>query len=192
MLIPSSSRGRPRRDPLIQGRSRFSAWFNGHSVIGDDRSRSSRRAPKPWRTRGHSTSPYEPADLGNISGIRSPSSTRSIIDPVSSPHIGSGPASPSVLNRMNGEETTSISGTRYGGERIIGVDGGTPARTRLALSRTKRKPTPNTQRRQCFPGFKNRKVKRKAIGCLVSGGLLAIILTTCKFSAASFQIEAQI
>ena len=192
MLIPSSSRGRPRRDPSVQGRSILSAWFNGHSVIGDNRSRSSLLAPKSWRTRGHSTSPYEPADLVNISGIRSPSSTRSIIDPVSSPNVASGPASPNVLNRMNREEMTSVSGTRYGEERIVGIEGGTRIRTRLALSRTKRKPTPNTQRRQCFPGFKNRKVKRKAIGCLVSGGLLAIILTTCKFSAVSIQIEAQI
>lgn len=192
MLIPSSSRGCPRRDPLTQGRLRLSAWFHGHSVIGDNRSRSSRRAPKSWRTRGHSMSPYEPADSVNISGIRSPSSTRSIIDPASSPNVGSGLASTSVLNHMNGEQSTSIGGTRYDGERVIGCEGGTRTRTRLALSRPKRKPRPNTQRRHCFPGFKNRKVKKKTIGCLVSGGLLAIILTTCKFSTRSIHIEAQV
>ena len=192
MFIPSSSRRRPRRDPLAQGRLRLSAWFHGHSVIGDNRSRSSRRARKTWRTRGHSMSPCEPADFVNNSGIRSPSSTRSIIDPASSPNVGSGLASTSVLGHMNGEESTSISGTRYDGDRIIGCEGGTRTRTRLALSRPKRKPRPNPQRRHCFPGFKNRKVKRKAIGCLVSGGLLAIILTTCKFSTRSIHIDAQV
>lgn len=181
MLISSSFRGRPRRESLAQGRSRLSAWFHGHSVVGDNISRSSHRVPKTSRTRGRSTSPFEPADLANISGIRSPSSTRSIIDPASSPDVGSGPASISVLNRMNGGEAATISGTRYDEERTTGVEGGIPTRTRLALSRTRRKPRPNTRRQQCFPGFKNRRAKRKAIGCLVSGGLLATILTTCKF-----------
>lgn len=178
MVVPSTLRGRQRLDPDAQVHSRLSAWFHGHSVIGDDRSRAS-RASKFQRSRGRSTSRDRSTNLTNVSGLRSPSSTRSIIDPTSSPIIGSDPGGSGFLDRIHREEAPRIGGTRYDDENMTGVTGDSRTRTRLALSRPRRKAA-NTPRRRCFPSFKNDKVKRKAIGCLVSGVLLGITLTTCR------------
>ena len=179
MVIPSTLRGRPRLDPQAQIHSRLSAWFHGHSVLGDDRSRAS-RAPKFQRSRGRATSRDRSTNPTNVSGLRSPSSTRSIIDPTSSPIVGSDPGDSGVLGRIHREEALRIGGTRYDDENIIGATSDGRTTTRLALSRSRKKPSANTPRRWCFPSFRNNQVKRKAIGCLVSGVLLAIILTTCR------------
>ena len=180
MVVPSTFRGRPRLDPEAQTHSRFSAWFHGHSVIGDERSRAS-RASKFQRSRGRSTTHDRSANPASVSGVRSPSSTRSIIDPTSSPIVGSDPQDSGFLDRIHREEAMRIGGTRYDDENVVGATGNSGTRSRLILSRSRRKTAANAPRRRCFPSFKNNKVKRKAIGCIVSGGLLAIILTTCRF-----------
>ena len=189
MVIPSTLRGRPTRDPQAQVHSRLSAWFHGHSIIGDDRSWAS-RAAKFQRSRGRSTSHDRSTNPTRVSGLRSPSSTRSIIDPTSSPIVGSDPGGSGFLDRIHREEALQIGGTRYDDENIAGVTGESGTRTRLVLSRPRRKAAATTPRRRCFPSFKNNKVKRKAIGCLVSGGLLAIILTTCKSRPSPDLVQA--
>ena len=179
MAVTSSLRGRPRLDPQVQVHSRLSAWFHGHSVIGDDRSRAS-RASKFQRSRGRHTSHDRSTNPTSVSGLRSPSSTRSIIDPTSSPVVGSDSGDSGFHDRMHREEAVQIGGTRYDDENIAGVTSDNGTRTPLVSNRTRRKVAANTPRRRCFPSLKNNKLKRKAIGCLVSGGLLAIILTTCR------------
>ena len=179
-LIPPAPRGRSRSNSQAGGSSRFSAWFHGRSVIGDERSRSSHRTPKTWRSREQSVHRDGLASPSNVSGLRSPSSTRSIIDPTSSPNIGSDHADRSVLNRINGERPLVMRARSYTQEqRTIAVED-TRIRTRLALSRPRKKPGIARERGRYSPRIADRRVKRKAIGCLVSGGLLAIVLTTCK------------
>ena len=163
-----------------QTSSRFSAWFHGNSIVGSERSRHFVHAPKAWRTRGRSESPNPFTGLGHCSRDRSPSSTRSIIDPTSSPNIGSEHIQPHALDRSSQSTLSPIAGTRYEQEEVVGVPGRVRTRTRLALSRPRRNRSSNKEGRQCFPGVKSPKVKRKIIGTLLSGIALGVILTTCE------------
>ena len=161
-----------------QGHSRLSSWFHGCSVIGNERPRCYHRSPKTWRRIGLSTSLDEPLRNSSVSGLRSPSSTRSIIDPSSSPNVGTGTAAPIIISHISRHGSAPLESARYDEEWAMRDVGTT--RTRLALSMPKRKPKATKARHQCLPGIQSRQVKRKAIGCLVSGGLLAIILTACE------------
>lgn len=185
MLAPSTSQAPLRSDSSACGNLRFSAWFHGHSIIGADRSRPFHRAPKTCQNRRRSEFRNGSGDLTSISGLRSPSSTRSIIDPTSSPNLGSDPATTDVLNRIHTQAAVTIEGLRSVEERIMGVTGDTRTRTRLALSRPRKNPGAKKQRRRCYPEFRNRNVKRKAIGCLASGIMLAVILTICESTSHS-------
>ena len=162
------------------GHKRFSAWFHGRSVVGSEGSQSLRRSPKGRQVNNRSTSPNASMGYSAFSGIRSPSSTRSIIDPSSSPNIGSDSSSPSLFSRTWREGTRSSDSLTYDGHHNLRASEGTRIRTRLALSRPKPKPKGNKQQALCFPHIQNRKLKRKVIGCLVSGALLTVVLTTCK------------
>ena len=136
---------------------------------------------KSWRVRGSSPPADVLRSIPRASGLRSPSSTRSIIDPSSSPNIGSGPSSPGVLDRMGEAGTMQLEGTRYAREDVVAVASNAHTRTRLALSRPRAKPHVKKASRQCSPHLRSRQLKRRAVGCLLSGGLLATILTICKF-----------
>jgi len=163
----------------LQASSRFSAWFHGRSVVGSEQSDNLEHISKAWRTRGRSQSPERRTALGLRPDHRSPSSTRSMIDPTSSPNIGTEPAQPNASYRYSMSPLPLITGTRYEEEEMVGVSGRTRLRTRLALSRPKKKTSLKKQGRGCFPGVQDRKIKRKIIGTLVSGIALCVILTTC-------------
>lgn len=159
--------------------SRFSTWFHGRSVVGSERSHSLVPAPKALRTRGRSESPEHRTALGPRSDHRSPSSTRSIIDPTSSPNIGTEPAQSNAFDRSSTSLLSPIAGTRYEVEEVFGVSGLTRVRARVALSRPKKKTSLKMQGRGCFPGVEDRRIKRKIIGTLVSGIALCVMLITC-------------
>ena len=179
MSALSSFRSNPWPEPMGRTKSRLSAWFHGRSVVGNERSQLSQHAIKTWRNTGRYTASEMEIDLPATSGLRSPSSTRSIIDPSSSPNVGSGPAYPSVFRCVRREETRPLEVTRYEDE-ILGIAGNPRTRTRLALSRPRSKPRNNKPSRVCFPRVQNPQLKSKAVGCLISGGLLISTLTTCK------------
>lgn len=176
-LLTSSSD--PTRSNLHEPSSRFSAWFHGRSIIGSERSRNFVHAPKAWRTRGCSQSPDPRTALAHRSSDRSPSSIRSIIDPTSSPNIGSEASRSNNFDHFSQGTLSPIAGTRYEHEQIVGVPGRGRIRTRLALSRPRKRRSLNEQQRRCFPTIKNLKIKRKIIGTLASGIALGVILTTC-------------
>lgn len=178
MALSTFSRS-PTRLGTSHTSSRFSTWFHGRSVVGSERSHHLVSSPKEWRTRGRSESPERRAALGLRTEHRSPSSTRSIIDPTSSPNIGSEPVQPNSFDRSNMNLVSPIAATRCVEEDAIGVSGRIRVQTRLALSRPRRETTLKKQGRGCFPSVQDRRIKRKIIGTLVSGIALCVILTTC-------------
>ncbi|KAL8827698.1 MAG: hypothetical protein Q9191_003026 [Dirinaria sp. TL-2023a] len=153
-----------------QASSRFSAWFHGHSVMSGEHSRMFVGPPKTWRTQDR---------FANRPGRRSPSSTRSIIDPTSSPNVGSESPRSGVFVRSQLQPLSPIPGTRYESEEVVGVQCRTKTRTRLALSRPRMKPRHNNDRRKCFPWIKASPVRRRAMWTLISGILLCVAVTTC-------------
>ena len=163
-----------------QTSTRFSAWFHGNSIVGREPSGHFVHAPKAWRTRARSESPELRTGLEHCSRDRSPSSTRSIIDPTSSPNIGGEHIQSHALHRSSQSTLSPIAGTRYEQEEVVGVPGRQRTRTRLALSRPRRNRSSNKEGRKCFPGVKSPKIKRKIIGTLLSGIALSIMLTTCE------------
>lgn len=187
MSALSTFRSNSWPEPMDRTKSRLSAWFHGRSVVGKERSQPSKRATKTWRRTGLYASPEIGTDLPTASGLRSPSSTRSIIDPSSSPNVGSG-----ATGCMPQEEPMRLDFTRYDEDEIVGIAGNPRTRTRLALSRPRRKPQNNKPSRECFPCVQNHKLRSKAVGCLVSGGLLLSTLTTCKFGLFQDEIFTQL
>ena len=172
MSNSSASRDLPTLDLGSRPYSKISIWFHGRSVVGNEK----RRATKTWLNMNPGATSRIHMDLPRTSGLPSPSSTRSLIDPSSSPNLGSDPATSNVLNRMCEEEPMPHLTRRYDEEEHVAMTNSYRTRTRLALSRPRRKPP-----RGWFPRTKSRKLKRKAIGCLISGGLLTAVSTICKF-----------
>ena len=168
-----------------QASSRFSAWFHGRSIMGCDHSRGHLHGPKAWHTRGRSELSDPRTALGHRSSDRSPSSTRSIIDPTSSPNIGSERGQPDCLGRNGQNALLPIAGMRYEPEGMTGVSGRTRIRTRLALSRPTKRRTSTKRGQGCFSTIKSSKIKRKIIGTLLSGITLAVILSTCELYTPS-------
>lgn len=177
-----ASQSLPRLDLQTRAHSRFSAWFHGRSVVGNE----NHCAPKTWLNRNPSASSRTEMAFPHASGLRSPSSTRSIIDPISSPNIGSDTATPRVPNHICEEELMRPDGRIS--EEGVDIRMATRMRTRLALSRPRRRPQADKTTRECFPRIKSRKLKRKAIGCLISSSLLAVISTICKFEAIGIKL----
>ena len=168
-------RTRTKTDSSSQISSRFSAWFHGHSVMSSERSLVSLGTPKTWRTQDR-FAPIRCASQANRTSRRSPSSTRSIIDPTSSPNVGAEPRQSGSFEPLQVRPVSPIAGTRYGSEEVVGIQGRTKTRTRLALSRPRKKPRHNNEARKCFP---DSHVKRKAIETLVFGSILCVALTIC-------------
>ena len=181
MSIPSFFRSHAWPEPIGRTKSRISAWFHGRSVVGNERPQPSQRAIKILRSTGLYASPEIGTDLRTASGLRSPSSTRSIIDPSSSPCVASGPAYPSVLHCMRREERRQFEVTGYDEDEIVGITGNPRTRARLALSRPRSKRRSRKPSRGCSPRVQNHKLGSQSVGCLISGGLLISTLTTCKF-----------
>ena len=155
--------------------SRFSPWFHGHSVMRSERPRAfTIRAPKTWRMQDR-VAPDACASPARWIGRRSPSSTRSIIDPTSSPNVGAAPSPP----EPHSQPGTPIAGTRYESEEVIGVRGRTRTRPRLALSRPRKKPQHRNSegRKWCFPGIQTAPVRRKVVGTLSSAVILCLLFT---------------
>lgn len=155
--------------------SHLSTWFHGESVMDrHDRCR-----------RGRSGGPASEKDLEALptsqvhleaytSGLRSPSSTRSIIDPVQSPVNFSRPLhSDGSLGFNDNQE--SYTHPAFGSPILI-----EPPKKRKrghhgrALKKSRKAP------RHTFFHSQDPQVRRKSIGTLVAGTLLVIVLTTCK------------
>jgi len=158
--------------------SRLSAWLHGTSVLNNGRGRSTNHNPKASRTSTycyHQTPRRRSRD--RTTGLRPVASTRGVIDPVHSPTTGAWPVPPRgqemrhpnrPLSPLDAYQTRMLKEMGY------------PAPN----TRDRRRKTSEGHRksnRTCFPRIKDPKIRRKAIGCLFFGNILAIILTICTF-----------
>ena len=154
--------------------SRFSAWLHGTSTLGTDRSRHTTHA----RQTSHiSTYCYHQTprrrSRERMTGLRPANSTRGMIDPVHSPNMGIWPASP--RGRENDRPLSPLDTYQTRMLKEMGYSQNGRRSTKSAQSQ-------RTQARACFPQIKDPQIRAKAIGCLVFGPMLAIILTICAYS----------
>lgn len=153
--------------------------FHGEPYILNARTRSSPRVHKSSVHRHPSPTPNSSPQ----SGQRSPTSVRSMIDPSASPisSAGSMPRNDFGTLQMH-TDPPSVAYTRPRSS-----DSGARAERHLsrALSGPHRRRARRGSRRSrrhwtCLPNIRNPKHRRKAIGCLVSGAILVVMLSTCK------------
>lgn len=158
---------------------RISSIFYGEPDIPNARTRPSPRVQKSSVHRHPSPTPNSSPQ----SGQRSPTSIRSLIDPSASPISSAGSISPDDFGTL--QMHTNPPSVAY--TRPRSVDSGARAERHLsrALSsprrrRARRSSRPARRHWTCLPNIRNPKHRRKAIGCLVSGAILTVMLSTCK------------
>lgn len=156
-----------------------SSIFHGEPYILSARTRSSSRVQKSSVHRHPSPTPNSSPQ----SGQRSPTSIRSMIDPSASPISSAGSISPNDLGTL--QMHTNPPSVAY--TRPRSVDSGVRAERHLARAlsssrrrRARRGSRPSRRHWICLPNIRNPKERRKAIGCLVTGAILAVMLSTCK------------
>lgn len=173
----------PRRTRCSRAQSTFSAFFHGHSVITTSNAHPRKDDPTaPVRT------PIYDRYHTDAARSRSPTSTRSLIDPSSSPlsYAESLPseALPGFERGAGRSEMAHIPPSRLPAEDQHPGRAGDLSRHRRA--RRKSKKAEKETRRLCFPGVRNPKIRRKVVGCLISGSLLVTVLTICMFPSPPF------
>lgn len=176
---PESQQRPTTVEKLCSGaQSRFSAFFHGQSVLTRERYRTAQvglKAANSYRTREHS----ERDGLRRAGPVsRSRTSTRSVIDsPISNP----GSPHTEELWQYRGAFFRPVS-TLGPAPRVTTVirggveDRNTTRHERLLLCR---KPK---HKRGCFAAIEDRHIKHKIVGSLISGSLLVLFLTICKWA----------
>ncbi|KAL8698830.1 MAG: hypothetical protein Q9224_001671 [Gallowayella concinna] len=166
------------QDFCSRAQHRFSAFFHGHSVLTKERYRSPLIQPKAAHI-SHPIGTPEIVDLragGRVS--RSRTSTRSLIDPIASPISSPGSPHREELWHYRGAYfrpvPTLAPASRH--ESRIDYD-----RQIVAGSRQGGRSLPgkHNHRRGCLSNTKDRRIKSKIIGSVISGILLALFLAIC-------------
>ena len=171
----------PRMDRFIASQriprgSRLSGWLHGSSVRANDRRRPPVHTQKTTQASTYCFAATERGPRDHAPGIRSYPSTRGLIDPVHSPSHSPG-------------QLTYGSDSRHDAylERLRAELGSLPRKhstgNRQRRHRQNSKRAPAKTKRLCFPRINDLRMRQKIIGCLFFGTLLAIVLTTCTFSA---------
>ncbi|KAL8805761.1 MAG: hypothetical protein Q9182_001794 [Xanthomendoza sp. 2 TL-2023] len=178
------------QDFCSRAQHRISPFFHGHSVLTKERYKSPLIRPKAAHP-GHSIGTPEVIDLragGRVS--RSRTSTRSLIDPISSPISSPGSPHREELWHYRGAYfrpvPTLAPAPRH--ERRIDSHGQTVAGTRQGGPSLPRK---HDNRRSCLPNTKDRRIKYKVIGSVISGTLLALFLAIYLALAISTSVRGQ-
>ena len=170
----------PRRPRRSRAQARFSAFFHGRSVITP----SFAQQRKPVPTTPQIRTPIYDSYHTRAPRSRSPTSTRSLIDPSASPLSCAeslpSEAFPGFEGARGSEDRVYIRPSRVPEEEQLTAHRVECSRGRRAWHRPKK--VEKEGRRLCFPGIKNPKIRQKFIGCLVSGSFLVIVLTICASS----------
>ena len=160
-------------------RHRLSSFFHGDSIITNVRKGSHTRKAGSTSERSSQRQSGQ-----NVSGLRSPTSTRSLIDPSASPISGTRSISPATFERVRRNSQRPVATHHRPQEEATGV-----ARAERHLSRALSHPghvrpliyaRKEKRRWTCFPKVYNPEVRRRAIGCVLSGGILVILLSICR------------
>jgi hypothetical protein len=153
---------------------------HGDSIVSNAGSRSFPRIKKsrwmPQNSLATTNSTAQPR-------LRSPTSTRSLIDLSASPIISARSLSPDAFGRLQMHNTPpSVAHVRPGS-----ICSGARAEQHLSRAlraprrrRTRRGSRPQRAKWICLANISNPKHRRKAVGSLVSGSILGVMLSTCE------------
>ena len=158
--------------------SRLSAWLHGASVLHSDRNRlaTHNRNTSHTSTYCYYQTPRRRSEERRT-GLRPAASTRGVIDPVHSPTATAWPMPPQAQNARN-QHTPLSPVDAYQNRTLAGM--GHP-RSKTGQRRAKDRQAQMTSTRRCFPHISDPKIRQKAIGCLIFGTILTIVLTICTF-----------
>lgn len=157
----------------------ISSIFHGEAYILSARTRSSPRVQKSSIRRHPSPTP----NSSPHSGQRSPTSVRSMIDPSASPISSAGSLPRNDFGTL--QMHTNPPSVAYTRPRSSNSGARAERHLSRALSNPHRRRARRGSRRSrrhwtCLPNIRNPKHRRKAIGCLVTGTILTVMLSTCK------------
>jgi hypothetical protein len=129
------------------------------------------------------------------SGLRSPTSTRSLIDPSASPASSAGSISPDAIGPF--QMHTNPPSIAYVRRQSFSSEARVERHLTRALSHPRRRRSwegSRLQRRKwtCLPGIGDPKRRKKAIGSLVSGTILGIMISTCEPRNSNIQSEPEL
>lgn len=160
--------------------SRLSSYLHGFSVVGGDDSIQTPSRPRKmyhYSTQCYARTPRTVRTQrdANTTGLRPANSTRGVIDPVHSPNSATWPLTPHIQDErdrdrrrltMDAHQSRALTEPGYSQQRMK------HRRTRTIVSRKE-------DGKSLLSHKRDPKVRKKIIGCLVFGTLLAIVLTTC-------------
>ncbi|KAL8729652.1 MAG: hypothetical protein Q9166_004601 [cf. Caloplaca sp. 2 TL-2023] len=178
------------QDFCSRAQQRFSAFFHGHSVLTKERYRSP-VVPSKTSHNGRSMTAPEIINL-RISGrvSRSRTSTRSLIDPISSPISSPGSPQREELWFYRGAYfrpvPTLAPAPRHENPTVDFARNSAGIRDQWASLPRKR-----DNKRGCLPTAKDRRIKYKIIGSMISGTLLALFLAIYLALAISNAVRGQ-
>lgn len=167
-------------------------FFHGESYIFSTRTRA---FPRIQKSSWVSPQPSPNTNSTSQSGLRSPTSTRSLIDPSASPISSAGTISPGDFEPLQMHTNPpSVAYARPGSTN-------SGARAERHLSRVLNSPLrrnapqcsgPQRRKWVCLPNIIHPKHRRKAIGSLVTGTILAVMLSTCASQSSFIQKEPEL
>lgn len=166
-------------------RHRLSSFFHGESVVCNIR-----KAPHTRKNSSSSESSSQPGNDQQILGLRSPTSTRSLIDPSASPISSTRSIFPATFESY-GRTSQHTAGAHRGLQREYTGTARAERHLSRALSNP-RCPRPllyarkEKRRWTCFPKVENPGIRNRVVGCVISGGSLVILLSVCKLQLTKF------
>lgn len=171
---------RSNSSPRSWARRRYSSFFHGDSVVTGVKKGNSAHTRKASLTlQRFSRSRNEE----QVPGLRSPTSTRSLIDPISSPISTTRSISPDTFERFRRDSNRPVmahvrperaSSEPDRAERLLARSTVRSRQRQALLGSSQEKGD-----RRCLPNIRNPKIRSKLIGFLISGGSLAAMLTIC-------------
>lgn len=176
-------------------RQRYSSFFHGESVVASIPSTSFRTSPR--KSNKTSRCSFRARIEESNQTLRSPTSTRSLIDPVSPPLTTYSPITSdefAQFHRRDHPNPPPLAHTRP--RRTSGDLRRAERHLERAIDRSRRRQgrrrmnTVNkagkTRKRKCFPAVRNPKIRRKIFGSLISAMILSILLIICTPSHSPF------
>ena len=162
-------------------RNRLSAFFHGSSVVADESPSERQQSCRMFRNKqSHFThsSNLEMSSLNrNTPAPRSPSSTRSLIDPTSSPANSARPFSNATYEQFSGNPFSPASAHLAGSPRTMPYS--EPMVRHHTSRRHRRNPRWRTKNSSGRVYFRNKSMHQTVFKCIISGGLLAATLIVC-------------
>ena len=176
--VPTPSSPSGQRSAM---RNRLSAFFHGSSVVADESPSERQQSCRMFRNKqSHFThsSNLEMSSLNrNTPAPRSPSSTRSLIDPTSSPANSARPFSNATYEQFSGNPFSPAPAHLAGSPRTMPYS--EPMVRHHTSRRHRRNPRWRTKNSSGRVYFRNKSMHQTVFKCIISGGLLAATLIVC-------------